>query len=498
MAIPSSVIQPVVTASEMRAAEQAAFAAGQDSFALMTSAGAAVADAIKLAHPAGNRSALILCGPGNNGGDGFIVADLLSRSGWRVCVAAMRSRTAYKGDAGRAAAAWTGDWVDCDPAHLAPLLDAADILVDALFGIGLDRPPQGDAALVVDLVNRSTAEIWAVDIPSGISADTGHVPGSAIRAAHTVTFGWPKPGHLLLPAKAYVGALHVAPIGLTASVLPSGVSASVNQPALWLANLPRPGIQDHKYSRGHALVIGSSEMPGAGRLASLAARRIGVGMLSVAAPAATLPLFMADQPGIIARAAARSEDYVEILMDRRISGVLVGSGLVPDASTREAVLTALAAGRATVVDGGGLTAFADRPEDLFTLGRADVVLTPHEGEFARLFPDLGADLGKLERVRAAARRSRAVVLLKGADTVVAHPDGSAAIMDEASSYLATAGSGDVLAGLILGMLAQGMKAYHAAAAGIWFHAQAGLAAGPGLIAEDLSGQIPPLLRRLGR
>lgn len=490
--------QPVVTGAEMRAAEQAAFARGQDSFALMQAAGAAVAQAIKNAYPAGNVSALILCGPGNNGGDGFVVADHLARAGWRVCVASMRPRTDYKGDAGKAAAAWQGDVVTCDPAHLASLLAASTVLVDALFGIGLDRPLQGDTATVIDLVNRSGADVWAVDVASGISADTGHVMGAAIRAGHTVTFGWPKPGHLLLPGRAHAGALQVATLGLDTEPVPAGVSTFVNEPGLWLSVLPQPGLQDHKYSRGHALVIGSSDMPGAGRLASLAARRIGAGMLSVAAPTATLPLYMADQPGIIARPAARPEDYVEILMDRRISGVLVGSGLVPDAAAREAVLTSLAAGRPSVVDGGGLTAFADRPEDLFTLGRPDVVLTPHEGEFARLFPDLGADMGKLDRVRQAARRARSVVLLKGADTVVAAPDGQAAIAGEASPYLATAGSGDVLAGLILGLLAQGMPAYRTAAAGIWFHAQAGLSVGPGLIAEDLAGQIPALLRRLGR
>lgn len=487
----------------MRAAEQVAFARGQDSFALMQAAGAAVAQAILQCYPASDApslspSALILAGPGNNGGDGFIVADLLARAGWRVCVAAMRDRADYKSDAARAAMAWQGDVVTCDPAHLAPLLAASTVVVDALFGIGLDRPLQDDNAAVIDLVNRSGADIWAVDIPSGIATDTGHVLGSAVRAAHTVTFGWPKPGHLLLPGRAHAGRLQVMSLGLDIAPLPPEVTAFVNEPGLWLSALPQAGVLDHKYSRGHALVIGSSEMPGAGRLASLGARRIGAGMLSVAAPAATLPLYMADQPGIIARPATRSEDYVEILMDRRISGVLVGSGLLPNAATREAVLTSLAAGRPAVVDGGGLTAFADRPEDLFTLGRPDIVLTPHEGEFARLFPDLGPGMSKLDRVRQAARRARSVVLLKGADTVVSAPEGDAAISADASPYLATAGSGDVLAGFILGLLAQGMPAYRAAAAGIWFHAQAGLALGPGLIAEDLPGQMPALLRRLGR
>lgn len=242
-------------------------------------------------------------------------------------------------------------------------------------------------------------------------------------------------------------------------------------------------------------------MSGAGRLAARAARRIGAGMLTVAAPAEALPLFMADQPGLIARPLGRPEDLVEILLDSRISAVLVGSGMTPDAGTREAVLNALAGGRPVVVDGGGLTAFADRPQDLFVLGRPDVLLTPHEGEFARLFPDLGPELGKAARAQQAAQRSGATIVLKGSDTVIACPmlrhdgvSGRVLVNREASPHLATAGSGDVLAGLVLGLLAQRMPAFEAAAAAVWFHSEAGFAAGPGLIAEDLPEQIPGIRR----
>ena len=485
--------QPIVTAAEMRAAEGAFFTRGNDSFALMRQAGAAFAEAFYRAHPNPDGDILVLCGPGNNGGDGFIIADLLRRAGRKVQVSAMRPPQVAEGDASAAARMWLegGDLLPFDPATL----PRSAVIIDALFGTGLDRPLDGKIAAVIDWVNRSGAEVWTVDIPSGIAADDGRVLGTAVRAQHTVTFGWAKAGHVLLPGKIHRGSLTVEPIGLTRDLLAPDHVAWLDEPAVWHAFLPRPGALDHKYSRGHALVIGGGDMPGAGRLASLAARRIGAGMLSVAAPAATLPLFMSDQPGLIARPAARPEDFVEILMDRRISGVLVGSGLVPDAAARETVMTALAAGRPTVVDGGGLTAFADRPEDLFTLCRGDVVLTPHEGEFARLFPDLGPNLGKLARVRQAADRSRSVIVLKGADTVVAAPGGATLINDATTSYLATAGSGDVLAGLVLGLLAQGMPAVQAAAAAVWFHAQAGLELGPGLIAEDLPDTIPDLLHR---
>jgi NAD(P)H-hydrate epimerase len=490
----SLVPQSVVSSAEMRAAEQAYFAGGNDSYALMRRAGAAVADAIMNAHVPDVGKVLILCGPGNNGGDGFVVGELLRQARYDVHVASMRSLEHYHGDAAKAAQGWGqgGSVLPFEPAAF----PKPAVIVDALFGIGLDRKLDEKVGGVIDWVNRSGAVIWAVDIPSGISADDGRILGSAIRASHTVTFGWAKAGHLLLPGRAYCGALSVAPIGLDRAVLPEG-RAFRNDPSLWGNALRRPGPLDHKYSRGHALVIGSSEMPGAGRLAALAARRIGAGMLSVAAPAETLALYMADQPGIIARPAARTEDLVEILMDRRISAVLVGSGLVPNAAAREAVITALSAGRPSVVDGGGLTAFADRPEVLFTLGRPDVVLTPHEGEFSRLFPDLGPELGKLERSRRAAVRAKSVIVMKGSDTVIAAPDGRVVINDVSSPYLATAGSGDVLAGLTVGLVAQGMIAYFAAAAAVWFHGKAGIARGPGLIAEDLPGAIPDLLAGLG-
>lgn len=487
-------LQFVVSSAEMRAAEQAYFSAGNDSYTLMRRAGIAVADAIKNVHPADVGPVLVLCGPGNNGGDGFVIAEELRQASYDVHVTAMREIRDYLGDAAKAAAAWGGGaMLPFDPATFPKPV----VVVDALFGIGLDRKLEAKPATVVDWAIGSGATIWAVDIASGIAADDGRVLGTAVRAARTVTFGWPKPGHLLQPGKAHCGVLEVAPIGLDQTLLAASPGMFRNDPSLWAEAVPRPGPLDHKYSRGHALVIGSAEMPGAGRLATLAARRVGAGMLSVAAPATTLPLYMADQPGIIARPASRTEDLVEILMDRRISGVLVGSGLVPNAATREAVITALAAGRATVIDGGGLTAFADRPDDLFALGRSDVVLTPHEGEFSRLFPDLGAELGKLDRVRRAAARAKAVIVLKGADTVIAGPDGRITINDVASPYLATAGSGDILAGLVLGLMTQGMLAYMAAVAAVWFHGQAGLTLGPGLIAEDLPAVIPTLLRELG-
>jgi NAD(P)H-hydrate epimerase len=264
----------------------------------------------------------------------------------------------------------------------------------------------------------------------------------------------------------------------------------VNGTPIWHDDFPLPSAADHKYTRGHALVVGGATMPGATRLASRAARRIGIGMLTVAAPKEAHPYYLIDQPGLIVRDAAPKA----LLEDRRFTSVLVGSGLPADDGTRESVETAAASGRALVIDGGGLTAFAGAPDALARFGRTDIVLTPHEGEFARLFPDLKGD--KLARAREAARVSGCTVVMKGADTVIASPDGRAAINADAPAWLATAGSGDVLAGLILGLLGQGMSAFEGAAAAVSFHGMAGAAFGPGLIAEDLPELIPEVLRLL--
>lgn len=497
----------LLTSRQMRAAEQHLFDRGMLSFDLMVAAGQSVAEVIQRKWQ--GVPLTVLCGPGNNGGDGFILAESLRTAGSDVTLLAMRPADSYSGDAARAAMAWQGATQSLDEARLMAAVEPGRLVVDALFGIGLDRPLEGAAAMAVEHCRISRVPVVAVDIPSGISADTGQVMGAAMMAVDTVTFGWPKLGHVLLPGRQYVGQLAVMPLAFDAA---SGQAALDERDApevrangldFWLMSLPRVGINDHKYSRGHALVFGSEEMPGAGRLASRAARRMGAGMLTVAAPAAVLSLYMADQPGLIAKAISRAEDVVDILLDSRITALLAGSGMLPDGHTREAVLNALAGGRPAVIDGGGITAFADQPQELFGLGRPDVVLTPHEGEFARLFPDLGVQLGKVARAMAAAERSRAVIVLKGADTVIAEPSGGQSkarvlINREASPHLATAGSGDVLAGLILGLLAQGMPSFEAAAAAVWFHSEAGFAVGPGLIAEDLPERIPEILRLLLR
>jgi len=488
---------PVVSAAEMRAAEAALFARGTPSFDVMAQAGLAVVEAIRARWASPFKRALVLAGPGNNGGDGFIVARELRSLGWDVHVAAARPKDAYTGDAARAAALWEGRVASLEPGALAGLEDGDCVVIDAIFGIGLARPVEGEVKAVIHALHGRPCPIVAVDVPSGIDADTGAVLGAAPRATLTVTFAWPKRGHLLLPGREWSRDLCIADIGCRAEDLPDlAKAARVNGAPLWLGALPSPSAADHKYTRGHALVVGGAAMPGAARLASRAARRIGVGMLTVAAKHEAHGFYLADQPGLIVRASEGSRDLAALLADRRFTAVLVGSGLPPDRATRAEVETAAEAGRAMVIDGGGLTAFAGGSSALASFGRTSIVLTPHEGEFARLFPDLAEMPDKLSRARAAASASRCTIVLKGADTVIASPDGRAAINADAPAWLATAGSGDVLAGLVLGLLAQGVPAFEAAAAAVSLHGEAGALFGPGLIAEDLPEMIPEVLRRL--
>jgi NAD(P)H-hydrate epimerase len=501
----------LVTAAQMRASEHAAFAAGLDSFTAMRRAGLAVAAAIKQRWTP--RPVLVLCGPGNNGGDGYIVARDLQLAGWPVSVVASAptgsadARRAAQDVAGRILVAETGAEADID------WPSAAGLIVDGLFGTGLIRPVTGVAAALIAKANACGAPIVAIDLPSGIHTDSGAAPGDAIAAALTVTFAWAKPCHFLLPGRQHAGELVVADIGLPREPLRAdGPFLLVNDESWWRDLLPVPEETAHKFSRGHFLAVGGATMTGAVRLATRAARRAGVGLATILAPAEVTAIYAADQPGVIVRkragtAAVRPErgpsgepeaqTLAQVLEDRRISAVLIGSGLAAGPEAVDLLQQGLTGGQPLVIDGGGLDALAHLAQQGVDLGSAPRVLTPHEGEFRRLCPDLADGGGKLDskldRARAAARRFNAVVVLKGPDTVIAAPDNHAAINGPAPAYLATAGSGDVLAGIIAGLLAQGMPAFPAAAAAVWLHARAAALFGPGLIAEDLPDLLPRVL-----
>ncbi|MHC4984250.1 MAG: NAD(P)H-hydrate dehydratase [Planctomycetota bacterium] len=481
----------LLSVAEMSRADAAAVAAGVAGSELMANAGRAVAEAVQARWEP--RPLLVCCGPGNNGGDGFVAARHLTEAGWPVRLALLGDRAALKGDAAYHAAQWRGEVLPLAEGLLAD----NGLVVDALFGAGLSRPLEGAARAVVVAARARGLPVVAVDVPSGLSGDSGRPLGDcALQAERTVTFFRKKPGHLLLPGRELCGELVVADIGIPDTVLEEIAPRTwENGPDLWAGGYPRRGAADHKYNFGHAVVLGGATMTGAARLAARAALRIGAGLVTVACPREALAIYALSTPSIITQPLDGEQDFADLMADPRRNAILLGPGNGVSAETRTRVLAALKGGaRAVVLDADALTVFQDDPGALFTEIRGPCVLTPHEGEFARLFPDLDGD--KLACARRAAERSGAVVLVKGADTVIAAPDGAAVINANAPPDLATAGAGDVLAGLVLGLLAQGMATFDATCASAWLHGEVATILGPGLIAEDLPDALPEALGRL--
>ncbi|TDR94379.1 NAD(P)H-hydrate dehydratase [Enterovirga rhinocerotis] len=481
--------------AEMRRWDAETITSGTPGIDLMRRAGRAVADVILSEARWRSAPVLVLCGPGNNGGDGYVVARLLAEAGRRVRVAAFGGE--LRGAAALAAADWPGPVLPLEDA----VPDPADLIVDALFGTGIGRDLEGEVAGIVGRVSDSGAAVVAIDIPSGVDADSGQVRGVAIRAGRTIALAARKPGHLLQPGREYSGCVTVADIGIPSEVSHgAGVLTVANEPAAWLATFPRPGSISHKYDRGHAVVLsGGPSHTGAARLAARGALRIGAGLVTLVTSARALSVNAAHLTAIMIRVCDEPDELSDLLMDDRFNAVALGPALGIGETTRAWVAAVLESDRATVLDADALTSFAGDAQalaDLIGAGREHpVVLTPHEGEFARLFGK-GTGLSKLDRARRAAADTGAVVVLKGPDTVIAAPDGRAAINENGSAYLATAGSGDVLVGLITGLMAQGMDAFEASCAAVWLHAAAGGRFGPGLIAEDLPDLMPGELRLL--
>lgn len=479
----------LLTTAQMGEVDRLTIAGGVPGVTLMERAGAAVAAAV--ATRFSPQPVAVLCGPGNNGGDGFVVARHLAARGWTVRLGLLGAVTGLSGDAAAHAARWNGAVENLEP----DVLKGAALVVDAIFGAGLSRKLDGAAAATLTAAAARGLPVIAVDVPSGVHGDSGADLG-AVPAALTVTFERKKPGHLLLPGRVLCGEILVSPIGLAPAALDQvDPRCWENGPALWQAALPRPSLAGHKYGRGHALVLGGYPMTGAARLAARGAARLGAGLVSVAVPERAVPIYAAALTSIMVRPLDAPESLAGLLADARFNALLIGPGAGVSAETKAQALGMLATGRPVVLDADALTAFAEDRAALFAAGLGSAVLTPHEGEFRRLFDDGAGD--KLARARHAAAVSGAVVLLKGPDTVIAAPDGRAAINANAPPTLATAGSGDVLAGMILGLLAQGMSGFDAACAACWIHGAAAADFGPGLIAEDLPERIPAVLRRLG-
>ena len=489
----------LLTTREMAEADRLAVSRGTPSIELMENAGRAVADAVS-ASVGTIRPAVVFAGPGNNGGDGFVAARLLSERGYSVDLRLLGDVDRLQGEAATAAKRYRGP--------IGPVtgeIPPAAIVIDALFGAGLARDVDGEAAAAINAIHSSGAHVIAVDLPSGINGDTGAVQGTAIRAAETVTFFRKKPGHVLLPGRVYCGRITVAEIGIPASVLQNiSPRLALNQPSRWQHLFPIPRVEGHKYSRGHTLVVsGGLSSTGAARLAARGALRAGAGLVTIASPRDALAVNAATNLAVMVRESEGANGLLSLLSDRRINTVILGPGGGIGPQMRAAVVAAISQNRTIVLDADALSSFGENPNELFTMLRnhpeSPVILTPHAGEFGRLFSKVGSVPNlklKLEATQAASHETGSVILLKGADSIISSPDGQTVLSENAPPYLATAGAGDVLAGIIAGLCAQGMPAFEATAAGVWLHGEAAKQAGPGLIAEDLPEALRPVYRRL--
>jgi len=483
----SHMTNELLSVEQMSQADRLAIDGSTPGLELMERAGRAVAD--HAARVAGERSIFVLCGPGNNGGDGYVAARYLQKRGYRVRIAALGDPEDLTGDARANYKRW-----DSVIEPLWPIaLEEDCIIIDALFGAGLTRDIEGPIANVLNAARDLSIPSIAVDLPSGLNGNTGDVLGTTLPAIETVTFFRKKPGHLLYPGRGLCGEITVVDIGIPETVLDIiKPKITENTPALWDDQVfGKQTATDHKYDRGHLVVAGSAEMSGAARLAARAARRIGAGLVTLSVPEAAREVYLAGDPGNIVEARI---DFADTLRDPRRNAVVLGPGIGISDETKSMVLSALMTGkRSVVLDADALSVFADNPSELFDAIQGSAVLTPHEGEFKRLFNVAG---DKLTRAKAAASQSGALVILKGADTIIAAPDGRAAINANAPRSLGTAGAGDVLAGIIGGLLAAGAPSFEAACAAVWCHGKAGTSFGPGLIAEDIADELPRVLSEI--
>lgn len=487
----------LLTPAQMNVADRMAIDSGVPGIELMEAAGSFLAEVVRDQFKETQR-VLIVCGPGNNGGDGFVLARLLREKKRHVDLHVPLGTEGFSGDAkiaferlhGNVQILKNPDW------------NSYDLIVDALFGAGLSKDVSGTLADLISNINAATASVLAVDLPSGINGETGAICGTAVRANATATFFRLKPGHLLLPGKSHCGVTRVGQIGIPHKVLDQIEPDTYhNVPGLWLKRFPVHRTSQHKYSRGHTLALsGPISKSGAARLMATAALRMGSGLVTLVAASDVLPVHASRLDSVMFTESNNLEELREILADSRINCIAMGPGLDPDETTREMVREVLISDRNTVLDAGALSAFAQDADILFRAARGrnqGLVFTPHSGEFAKLFGHSIELSSRTEMARKAASKTGAVVVLKGADTVVADSAGRAAITSNAPPWLATAGSGDVLTGMIAALLAQGMPAFEAACAAVWIHGEAANRLGPGLISSDLDQGVKEIVETHG-
>jgi NAD(P)H-hydrate epimerase len=477
-------MQYLLTAENIKATEQAHFAKGNDSFAVMKKASEAVCNIVGERFP--NRSIIVLAGTGNNGGDGLLTAECLHKKGFDVKVYALEA-SKMKGDAAKALKACSVKILPVDVLNL----EGNPVVIDALFGIGLNKSLPDEIVKLITTINAHKLDVVSVDIPSGVMPDSGRIAGAALQAASTVTFIAHKFAQVLMPAREFFGEVILADIGIPIEA--GEISSCINIPENWFKYYPWPKPSGNKYSRGHTLVAGGNKFKcGAAKLAANAALRSGSGLVTIICAEEDVPAYASDAYSLMTTS---DTQWSDLLQDKRVNSLLIGPGAGVNETIYNRVMQILKAKKSTVLDADALSVFAQKPEELFAAIESPCILTPHGGEFERLFPEL-KDLPKHEAARKAAVFSNAVVIYKGYDTVIASPDGSLAINMNAPATLATAGSGDVLAGICTGLLAQGMPPFPAACAAVWLQAEAANIFGAGLISEDIIKTLPMALHQL--
>ncbi len=478
----------LLTVAGSKALDDWAVASGDPLYNYMERAGKAVADAvfdysdIPQNYP---DEICVLCGPGNNGGDGYVAARYLKDRGYNVFVMAPEPPTTD--EASKASSLWLGETIPFKRERL----EDVSIVVDALFGIGLSRPIEGVYADAIRAANGADVFRLAVDVASGLDADAGVPVGEVCFSADaTITFTRAKPGQYLAPGRFISGGtdhIKVADIGFPEALVHEHASEVFeNDISLWGHTFPFAGPSYHKYDRGHLLVLGGREPAlGASRLASLAGLRIGAGLVTLAAPSETYTVQASSLTDIMVRKVDSHFGFIGILADQRINTTLIGPGSGIGEKTAELALECLKKGKRLTLDADGLSSMAGRLQQLDAFPKREAVFTPHDGEFRRLFPDIDLAGNRLAAAQTAAKRAGVTIILKGVSTIVASPDGKSAINTCAPAWLSVGGTGDVLAGIVAGLLAQGMPVFEASCAAVWLHSRAAMKAGRGLIASDL-------------
>ena len=441
-----------------------------------------------------NNRITVLCGPGNNGGDGFVIAKKLIEKNFDVKVCSPFNKNSFNSTALEKLEISNFDLLEVSQ----DLFKNSDLIIDALFGIGLNRDIDKKLIDLIDLINKEKNYVVSIDIPSGLVTDTGEKKPTSINADHTITFQSPKPCHFLLPGKINTGELSVVDIGVPEQIF-EGVKKSsnifLNTSDLWKNYFPWPKEYDHKYSRGHLLVqSGDQFSTGASRLASLSALRIGAGVVTLASSDEAALINASHLTSVMVKNISNISNFINFAKNRKVTSLLIGPGCGVTDYTKKLSLNVIELGLPVVLDADALSVFKNDPDELFSSIKKyndRVILTPHEGEFNRIFKDRKGS--KLSAASDAAKLSGATIIYKGNDTVISNPDGLLAISDKSSPFLATAGSGDILAGICAGLLSQGMNSFFAACAGQWFHKKIGEIPRPGMIADDMPAIIENFL-----